>query len=201
MKPTFSAVLLMGGRSRRMGVDKALLTDPATRLTAWERQAALLESLGPRHRFLSLRKDQDCPAIGAGWQEVMDPIDDAGPMGGICASLAELSDDLLLVLAIDLLAMTASPLRALLDCCSRDRGAVYTKDGFYEPLAAIYPKSLASSAEEFLLQGGRRLQTWIGHLVESGHMRDMPLPASYSDAFTNVNDRDAYVNLSSSHER
>jgi molybdopterin-guanine dinucleotide biosynthesis protein A len=200
MRPTFSVALLMGGRSRRMGVDKALLQDPSTGLASWERQAALLESLRPQHRIVSLRQAQDGPALGGSWRLVIDAVDDAGPISGISASLAALSDDLLVVLAVDLLAMTSDPLIYLLDHCLADRGAVYTQDGFYEPLAAVYPRCLAAQAEAFLLQGGRRLQSWVGDSVESGKMAAIPMPAVYAEAFTNVNDPADYAKLSSSHE-
>ena len=195
MKPSFSVALLMGGRSRRMGMDKAFLTDPATGLPFWERQASVLEALEPRHRFLSLRHDQTIPPLPATWQPVLDDVSDAGPMGGMAACLAVMPTDLLLVMAIDLSAMTAEPLRCLLDQCRPGRGAVYRRNGFYEPLAAVYPKAAAGSARSFLDQGKRRVHDWIDELAGAGLMKVCGLAAASEPLFSNVNDPHAYANL------
>ena len=87
MSTGFSAALLMGGRSRRMGVDKASLTDPESGLASWERQVKLLESLNPDDRLLSLRAGQSKPGELASWRTVTDVIHDAGPISGLTACL------------------------------------------------------------------------------------------------------------------
>lgn len=195
MKPSFSVALLMGGHSRRMGVDKAFLNDPATGLPFWKRQASVLETLEPRQRFLSLRHDQARPPLPATWQPVFDDVDNAGPMGGMAACLAVMQTDLLLVMAVDLSAMTAEPLQCLLDQCQCGRGAIYRWHGFYEPLAALYPKAAAGSARSFLDRGERRVQDWIDELAGADLMTVCSLAAESEPLFSNVNDRNAYANL------
>ena len=62
MNEPFAAVLLAGGRSRRMGRDKALLPLPDGRLL-WERQLdVLLRELGPAKLFLSGPRRAGFPA-------------------------------------------------------------------------------------------------------------------------------------------
>ena len=195
MRPAFSVALLMGGRSRRMGADKSMLPHPSTGRPGWERQVALLDSLGPSQRFLSLRVGQRHPPLEPGWQCIVDVEANAGPLGGISACLEALGEEALLILAVDLLGMTKEPLQYLLDQCRAGGGAVYRRDGFYEPLAAAYPKRGAESATAYLGRGGRKLQTWVGQAVDAGWMRALAVPSNHERAFANVNDPAAYGDL------
>ena len=72
MSPGFSAALLVGGRSRRMGSDKAFLPfgDPPQPL--WRRQVGLLESLGARQLMLSHNADQKFATLPHGLEAVVD---------------------------------------------------------------------------------------------------------------------------------
>ncbi len=192
----------MGGRSRRMGtgIDKAYLPAPDTGQPSWERQAGLLEKLNPQARFLSLRPGQSAPPLPATWRVIVDEIADTGPIGGIAACLAALQTDLLLVLAIDLLGMQPRPLQDLMAHAESGRGAVFQQDGFYEPLIAVYPKAAATSAAGFLHQGGRRLQPWLCTLKDEGMINVLPVRKAFSGYFVNVNDVEAYTELSQNHE-
>ena len=80
---TFAAVLLAGGRSRRMGRDKALLPLPDGR-RLWQRQLAVLESLHPAELFISGSAREGVPSL-------IPCLDDEtpglGPLGGIVAAL------------------------------------------------------------------------------------------------------------------
>ena len=192
----FSVALLMGGQSRRMGADKAYLTDPMSGLPSWERQMRLLESLSPDERILSLREGQTAPDGTIAWRAAFDSVTNAGPISGLAACLDTAQQSLILMLGIDLLAMKAAVLERLLGLASVDTGAVYqNSQGFYEPLAAVYPKSAAGSAQSFLSAGGRRLQDWLGEGVKTGWMRAVPLSGDDESAFLNVNTKADYVKL------
>ena len=73
-----SAVLLAGGKSSRMGRDKALLEIDGEPL--WRRQLATLRALEPEQLMVS------GPPRGEG-ETVADEIEDAGPLGGVAAAL------------------------------------------------------------------------------------------------------------------
>ena len=196
MKTGFSAALLMGGRSRRMGVDKAYLTDPESGLASWARQARLLQSLDPDERLLSLREGQTQPSELASWRTVIDLVDDAGPISGLAACLQAAQQSLVLVLGVDLLAMEMAVLERVLRLASLDAGAVYQNaQGFYEPLAAAYPKSAVGSAQIFLNNGGRRLQDWLSSGGEAGWMQPIPLKIEDEASFLNVNTQADYAKL------
>lgn len=147
----FAAVLLAGGRSRRMGSDKALLPLPDGRLL-WERQWETLRALEPAALFISGPRRDEFPS---GIVCLTDTTPGHGPLGGVATALeATGSLPLLLVLAVDLPAMTADYLRTLLAQSSPGQGVApwHADTRFYEPLAAVYPAGVLPVAR-LLLKG------------------------------------------------
>jgi molybdopterin-guanine dinucleotide biosynthesis protein A len=143
---TFSAVILAGGKSSRMGRDKGRLEVGGQSLLA--RQIQIVRSAGASDVFISGRADNDyadfnCPVL-------LDRFPNSGPLGGIQAALEATNKPLLLVLAVDMPLMNASVLRLLLEHCSECCGAVPRVNAVIEPLSAFYPKAAASLALELL---------------------------------------------------
>jgi molybdopterin-guanine dinucleotide biosynthesis protein A len=115
----FSAVILAGGRSRRMGRDKAWLEVDGQPLLA--RALAVLREAGPREVFISSRADRGDAALGC--PVLLDREPDLGPLGGIERALQAAASPLVLVLAVDLPYMTGGFLRKLLagiSCTTRE---------------------------------------------------------------------------------
>lgn len=148
----FSAVVLVGGRSSRMGCDKALLPHPLTRVPLICHQVELLQSLGAASVLLSVRRGQDYPEFFPTLPRVSDD-GEAGPLPALEASLVACPSEWLLVVAVDLPYLSCDFLRGLLAACGPQRGAMPTHAGRrprFEPLCAVYPKStvfLAALAE------------------------------------------------------
>lgn len=142
----FSAVILAGGRSERMGQDKAWLALDGKPLIT--RQVELARALGAEDVFISGRAGTDYDLLDC--RVLNDRLADAGPLAGIEAALASMSTPLLLVLAVDMPKMTAAPLQMLLVCCSETRGAIPRINSETEPLAAIYPRSALKVVQELL---------------------------------------------------
>ena len=161
----FSAVLLAGGRSSRMGRDKALIALPGDGRPLWQRQLDdVLRPLRPVELFFAGPVRGGLPPdVGVLADE--NPSAFLGPLAGIVAAFEAMRADstLLLVLAVDLPAMTADFFQSrLLPCCSPGRGAVpHGTDGFYEPLAAIYPRECLTLAREQLRGPDRSLQNFL----------------------------------------
>lgn len=146
----FSVVILAGGKSSRMGWDKALLEIGGQSLLA--RQVALVRDVGAREVFISGHEGADYSAFGC--RVLVDRFPDAGPLAGIERALDASTSPLLLVLAVDMPAMNTTMLWRLIAGCDGVRGVIpRTKDGV-EPLAAIYPK-VAWDKLKFELQQGR----------------------------------------------
>jgi molybdopterin-guanine dinucleotide biosynthesis protein A len=142
----FSAVILAGGKSKRMGQDKAWLTVSGKSLIA--RQIELVRELGAAEVFISGRAETDyhelnCPVLS-------DRFEDAGPLAGVERALAAISSPLLLVLAVDMPRMDPKQLRMLLAHCTANYGAIPRFRSGLEPLAAIYPRSALSLVMQLL---------------------------------------------------
>lgn len=153
----FSAVLLAAGRSTRMGVDKAMLRVADGAL--WERQLGVLRAAGCCEVMISARPEQTW--VPANTSVVRDAKPDAGPLAGIAAALAQAEATHLLVLAVDLPRMEPAWLVQLKAHCAPGVGAVGRHAGFFEPLAAIYPRGLLGAAESALGSGELSLQRFI----------------------------------------
>jgi molybdenum cofactor guanylyltransferase len=176
-----SAVLLAGGKSSRMGRDKAFLEIDGQPL--WQRQLATLRQLSPEQLMISGPRRKE-------WSEyeiVTDEFADAGPLAGVAAALRKCTSPRLVVLAVDLPDMKADFLRSLLPLCENRKGVVpHTRDHF-EPLAAVYPAACAALAAAALRAGDFSMQ----HFARRAQEQDLLLERFLSDAetllFANLN--------------
>jgi molybdopterin-guanine dinucleotide biosynthesis protein A len=137
-------LVLAGGRSSRMGTDKAALVHPDGRPLA-RRAHDLLVEAGCGQVMLSLRHDQPVPAGFADLTDVAvvrDPEGgSAGPLVGIIAAMALQPDADWLVLACDLPRLDVETLNHLVS--SKRPAEMFLSyrsefDGLPEPLCALY---------------------------------------------------------------
>ena len=184
LPPPFTAVLLAGGKSTRMGRDKAgVLLDGEP---LWQRQLATLRATGPRELFISGK--QDGPYAVAGVEIMSDITPDCGPLAGLEAALRRASHPLVLVLAVDLPAMTAGFLSALVRAAAASgTGCVTGDDRWFEPLAAVYPRACLPLAAECLYGEDRSMQHFVRLAVEQGFMGVRELSEVERVLFRNVN--------------
>jgi molybdopterin-guanine dinucleotide biosynthesis protein A len=176
----FAAVLLAGGRSTRMGRDKAALVVEGQPL--WRRQLAILRALDPRELFIS--GPSDGPYAEAGVAIVEDTIPGLGPLGGIAAVLERIASPRVVVLAIDLPAMTPDYLAGLL---REETPLVPERSGFFEPLAAAYPKTAQPVAAKFLGETDRSLQRFVRELIARGLVTTRLVTSAEDFLFRNIN--------------
>ena len=182
---SLAAVLLAGGRSTRMGRDKALL-DWQGRLL-WQVQLDKLRALKPGRLLLSCRREQALQPTGD-VNMVFDPEGaDDGPLGAITCCL-EIVQMPLLALAVDMPWMTTEFLRENLRPGRFHHGA----HGF-EALAAIYVPSMLPAMQEALRERSLALQRLIGTCVQSGLAESVELDASTAELFRNANTPDEWV--------
>src|SRR5471032_605600 len=116
----FSTVILAGGRSSRVGRDKAWLEVGGQTLLA--QQIGLVRETGAVEIFISGRTGADYSAFGC--RVLQDKFPDAGPLAGIERALATAKSPLLLVLAVDLPQMGAEFLRRLATGCLETCGVI-----------------------------------------------------------------------------
>jgi molybdopterin-guanine dinucleotide biosynthesis protein A len=180
----FSAVLLAGGKSSRMGRDKAGIVVGGRPL--WQRQLDILRRLGPAELFISGKPDG--PYAGAGVEIVPDLTPGRGPLSGLEASFRRAAHPLVLVLAIDLPAMTVEFLSRLLSFVGAgDAGVIPRLDGRFEPLAAIYSRSCLPIVQECLRGGDFSMQGFVREALARQLATPWELPPVDAACFFNVN--------------
>ncbi len=198
-----SGVVLMGGESSRMGRDKAALTVAGETLLA--RQLRLLGEAGCEERLVSVAALPDRPSLlddggvisravisdqfsRANQPQIIgDRFPEAGPLAGLERALALAQHDLVLVLAVDLPAMTADFLRSLLGEAASEYGVVPVIDGRFEPLVAVYPRRAHAEAELRLGRGELALQAFVRAGLTAGWLRPRPVHPAEQRLFTNWN--------------
>ncbi len=146
-------LVLAGGKSRRMGSDKALLRlDGETQLS---RAVKLLREQVKRV-FVSTRADQADDAERGKFEQVVDRYDDMGPVAGILSAMDAHSEVSWLVLACDLPNIDDATIAYLLQQCSADHPVTAYEsvhDGLPEPLCAIYRPASRAVIDDFVEQG------------------------------------------------
>jgi molybdopterin-guanine dinucleotide biosynthesis protein A len=180
---TTSAILLTGGQSRRMGVDKATVLIAGQPL--WQRQLQILGELGPQTLRVSARTVPFwCPPE---IEVMLDRPPSRGPLSGVAEGLRGLRTSHLLVLAVDLPRMTTAHLRKLCRMAQPGLGLIPWQGGHFEPLCAIYPAEAVSLAENALSRGWKSLQHLAQNLVWQSRARIYELTREEQSLYINMN--------------
>ncbi len=186
----FAAVLLAGGRSSRMGRDKALLPHPVSGRPLILHHLASLQEAGAARVFLSVRHDQDYPLVPDNIPRVRDS-GDGGPLPALAAALAATSAPRLLVLAVDLPHIDATRLRVLVTASTVNCGVVpfHPATDAFEPLCAVYPTHHECRAAFASALAARRLslQRLLHKALLQGWMRPLNLSPAEARHFANWN--------------
>ena len=153
MSAPLYGLVLAGGRSSRMGQDKAALT--AGRSTQLEQAMALLAPHVAR-AFVSVRKDQRSDPLRARFEQIEDTRENLGPIAGIIAAQQRHPQCAWLVLACDLPLLDAATLGFLLRNRASERLATAFRssyDRLPEPLCAVYEPASAGALAAYVARG------------------------------------------------
>lgn len=147
-----TAFVLAGGKSTRMGADKAFLELAGRPLIT--HAAALAAAVAPQVKIVA-----DSQKFGAFGEVVPDIFADRGPLGGIHAALQASQTELNLVLGVDLPFVEARFLQFLIAQASACDAVVTVPfaAGYFQTLCAIYRKSFSALAERALAEGRNRV--------------------------------------------
>ena len=180
---TFSAVLLAGGESHRMGTEKATFLFRGKPL--WQVQLETLRRLRPAEIFVSARTDPSWRPADV--QFIADIPPSCGPLSGLAASLTRIHTAHLLALAIDMPFMTENYLRSMCDAIEPGRGVVARVGNRAEPLAAVYPREAEIDFHTVLAGTDFSLQNVVRRLVTSGKLLEISVTKQQRALFRNVN--------------
>ena len=147
-------MVLAGGRSRRMGRDKALLEHDGVALV--DRAAATLGQLCGEVLIAS----GDGARLGRAG-EIADALPDAGPLGGLLAALDVARSPLVAVVAVDMPHASAEVLRLLAAALDGADAAVPVVESRAHPLHAVYDVGGADALRAYLSNGGRAVMGFL----------------------------------------
>lgn len=152
-----TGIILAGGRSSRMGRDKAKLELEGVPLLM--RQVDKMQKMGIREILLSGPDRLELP----GTRVVSDRYPQRGPLGGLHACLDASYHASCLVLSVD---VPLVPPAALARLCANHRGGVtvLTCKGKEEPLIGVYDRSVAASIEPLIREGGAPVRRLWDHV-------------------------------------
>ena len=131
-------LVLSGGRSRRMGRDKALLERDGKSQLAW--MVEMLERHVERV-FVSTRADQQDEPERRRFAQIVDAYTDLGPLAGILSAMDEYPGADWLIVACDLPNVTDETISHLLGHRSNEHpftAFISSHDGLPEPLCALW---------------------------------------------------------------
>jgi len=183
MNAQLTACLLAGGRSTRMGRDKAGVEFAGEPL--WQRQLRTLRQTGADEILISGREDacyRDC-----GFPVIEDKVRDSGPLAGVAALLSASAHPHVLILAIDMPYLTSDYLAALWRQCSEGKGAIPEKSGFYEGLAAIFPKKAVAIAAGALRGDDHSMQGFVRECEAAGMVKIIKVGKDEEVLFRSLN--------------
>lgn len=152
-KPAVYGLVLAGGRSRRMGRDKALLDRGGQ--SQLEFAVELLDGCVDRV-FVSTRNEQKDEAERRRFEQIVDRYDDLGPVAGILSAMDEYPDADWLVVACDLPNIDARTVLYLIDHRATSKPFVAyasSHDGLPEPLCALYRQGSDRIVRQFVDEG------------------------------------------------
>lgn len=181
---TISAVLLAGGKSSRMGQDKATLLFGGEPL--WKMQLGLLRQIQPAKIFVSAQADPPWRPVDI--EFVADEGTSHGPLSGIVATLSRAMTEHLLVLGIDMPFMTKTYLKQLSGRVERGIGLVPVIENRAEPLAAIYPRDAMAELASALSGSDFSLQPVVRKLIATGKLQSLEVPPEEVPLFRNLNE-------------
>jgi molybdopterin-guanine dinucleotide biosynthesis protein A len=154
VKPGVTAFVLAGGKSSRMGSDKAFL-----RLGDETLLSQALKLAGNVAEAVWIVGD--AKKFAAFGRVVEDVYRDRGPLGGIHAALSGSTTEVNVMLAVDLPFVTQKLLQYLLSR-ALESGAMVTvprTGSGFQPLGAVYRRGFAEVAEQSLLEGKNKIDS------------------------------------------
>ena len=153
-----TGIILAGGKSTRMGTDKALLKIEGE--TLLNRAVKLCQSVCNQIIISSYSADHDVEGI----IRIQDEIENCGPMGGIYSCLKHASNDWSFIISVDAAFVTPEFVHFLAENRSSFNAVVPMHERGKEPLIAMYHKNCAESLKMGLESGNFKMYNLLENL-------------------------------------
>jgi|GEM_PF-185612 Molybdopterin-guanine dinucleotide biosynthesis protein A len=186
-----TAIILCGGKSKRMGRPKAFLRYEGTTIIAH-----IISVVGDMFQKVILVSNEPDAYEDLGLDVVKDILPYRGPMGGILSGLLVAETDHAFVMACDMPLVNKKLVRDMTEVRHGHDVVVLSHSQGLEPLLGVYSKSCIKPLEESLFAGKLAVQDLLGGLdmitydLEEGTTDGDALPA-----FFNINTPQDYAQL------
>ena len=178
----YTAIIMAGGDSRRMGTDKAsLLLDGQTLLQS---VITIMQQVFPKV-IVSVRQ----PRAGIDLPQVCDEVPDGGPLAGLVASLGQITTPWAFMVACDMPFVVPEVVELLAGYRLQHQAVVPVVHGHPQPLAAFYATSCVAPLRASLAAQQKGLRNVLKQLdvryVDEAEMLEAdPLLRSFFDLDT-----------------
>ncbi|NEW60104.1 molybdenum cofactor guanylyltransferase MobA [Sulfurovum sp. bin170] len=151
-----SAIIFAGGKSSRMGQDKALLPFGGYSTLAEYQYVKLSEIFDKVYISAKSNKfDFDCSVIE-------DCYEESSPLVGIVSIFESLDIEEIFILSVDAPFIDIETIEKLYENSISSKDVIVAKSSFgVEPLCAIYRRTILSKAKELLEENNHRLQALL----------------------------------------
>ncbi len=159
VKRRATAVIMAGGKSRRMGRDKSLLDVGGKPLIAH-----IVDHLRPHFAEVVVSANEPAKYAFLDLPIVPDREPEQGPLMGIVSTLDAAHHEQVFVLATDIPEPDLSLMESLLrHQRGHDAAVPRYANGYLEPLFAVYGKSFVATADAALARGQRAVRATFNH--------------------------------------
>ena len=177
-----AAIILAGGSSARMGQDKAMLEVHGRPLIQH-----VYEQLAPHFVEVLVSAADPSSYSFLGVRVVPDRVPGQGPLMAMASALEQSPRDLNLVVACDIPTMNLGLIRRLLrEAEGFDAAVPVVGEDFWEPLFAVYCRSILPAVNQALQAGHRRVRAVFRHarvcrvgLAEAPWLRNINTPEDH----------------------
>lgn len=182
IRTELSAIILAGGRSSRMGTDKADLHYRTE--TFLEHQIKKARKLGISDLIISGYRGQQCLE-----KVVKDVYCQKGPLGGLEASLREARHKWCLVFTVDMPLLSVQELYLLIQQSQKSTApaTILSHQKNLEPLVGVYKAELAEAIQQELLQGKGSVRALLDKVGYEVYESTAP-----EELFQNINTPEEY---------
>lgn len=150
-----SGIILAGGKSSRMGRDKALIQWKGRRLVDY-----LTEAMEPVCDEILISTHLDS-SFFRGYRVIRDLYSDMGPLAGIESGLREAQNPMVIFASVDTPLLNSELFAFLLNQHGGFDISLAAHEGVNEPMIGVYSKQVHARLESFIRQGNHKPPDFI----------------------------------------
>ena len=186
-----TAIIMAGGGSTRLGQDKSILEVAGEPMIKY-----IYDQLRPHFNQILVSANDPGKYNFLGADVIADRVADQGPLMGIASAMEASANEINFVTACDIPHVDTFLIRRMLREC-RDCDAVVPRLGpsQYEPLFAVYRKSILRTMNELLASGRRKIDEVYKHcrisyidIADSRRLRNINTMDDYREFVNENND-------------